>query len=168
MSLLLALTTSSGGAISYTMSCASGSYSYNGTAASFIFGRRFSAGSGSYSYAGTSATFALARKLSLATGSYAYTGTSATLTATINTPVVNYILNCASGSYSVTGTPAKGMMGFDMIIGPTAAEIAAAILLAAQTTPIYADAREMNGAQVIGDGTAGNDWRGVGVPPTVV
>jgi hypothetical protein len=44
--------------------------------------------------------------------------------------------------------------------GPTAAEIAAAILAAAQITPIYADTRKMNGATVLGDGTSGNLWRG--------
>jgi hypothetical protein len=52
--------------------------------------------------------------------------------------------------------------------GPSAADIAAAILAAAQVTPIYSDTRQMNGANVIGDGTVGNDWRGVGVPPTVI
>lgn len=44
--------------------------------------------------------------------------------------------------------------------GPSAADIAAAILAAAQITPIYADARKMNGANVLGDGTSGNKWRG--------
>ena len=44
--------------------------------------------------------------------------------------------------------------------GPTAAEIATAILAAAQITPIYADARKMNGAAIQGNGTVGNKWRG--------
>lgn len=43
---------------------------------------------------------------------------------------------------------------------PTASENAAAILAAAQITPIYADARSMNGAAVLGNGTSGNPWRG--------
>lgn len=47
--------------------------------------------------------------------------------------------------------------------GPTASEIAAAILLAAQGAPIWADARRMNGADVIGNGSSGSPWRGVGV-----
>ena len=51
---------------------------------------------------------------------------------------------------------------------PTAAEIAAAILAAAQITPIHADTKLMNSAEIIGDGTEGNDWRGLGVPPGVV
>jgi hypothetical protein len=45
--------------------------------------------------------------------------------------------------------------------GPTAVDIAAAILAAAQTTPIWSDARKMNGAPIIGTGTAGDMWRGV-------
>lgn len=44
--------------------------------------------------------------------------------------------------------------------GPTAAEIAAAILAAAQITPIYADARRMNGAEILGTGAANDLWRG--------
>ena len=43
---------------------------------------------------------------------------------------------------------------------PTAEAIAAAILAAAQITPIYADARKMNGAAILGDGSAGDKWRG--------
>jgi hypothetical protein len=44
--------------------------------------------------------------------------------------------------------------------GPTAAEIAAAILAAAAITPIHADARKMNGATIQGDGSSSNLWRG--------
>jgi hypothetical protein len=49
--------------------------------------------------------------------------------------------------------------------GPSAADIAAAVLAAMNTTPPGVDVKKMNGASVIGDGTAGNGWRGVGVPP---
>ena len=45
--------------------------------------------------------------------------------------------------------------------GPSAADIAAAILAAAQIAPIYADARRMNGATVTGTGVIGDKWRGV-------
>lgn len=44
---------------------------------------------------------------------------------------------------------------------PTAADIATAILAAAQLTPIFADARRMNGAVVQGDGSSANLWRGL-------
>ena len=43
--------------------------------------------------------------------------------------------------------------------GPTAAEIAAEILAAAQITPIYADTRKINGVQLTGAGVTGNSWR---------
>jgi hypothetical protein len=44
-------------------------------------------------------------------------------------------------------------------------DIAAAVLATLQATTIPVDAQKMNGADVIGDGTEGNPWRGVGVPP---
>lgn len=48
---------------------------------------------------------------------------------------------------------------------PTVEQIAAAVLAAAQAAPIHADTRDMNGAPVVGTGTEGDPWRGVGVPP---
>jgi hypothetical protein len=42
--------------------------------------------------------------------------------------------------------------------GPTAAEIAAAILLAAQSTPIWADLRKVNALTVDGAGTEADPW----------
>jgi hypothetical protein len=42
--------------------------------------------------------------------------------------------------------------------GPTAAEIAAAILAAAQITPIYSDIRKVNAVTVKGTGTTGDPW----------
>ena len=48
---------------------------------------------------------------------------------------------------------------------PSASEIAAAVVAALQATLIPVDTRRMNGADVIGTGTIGDDWRGVGVPP---
>lgn len=44
-------------------------------------------------------------------------------------------------------------------------EIAVAVLAAAQVTPIHSNVQQINDAEVIGDGTDGNDWRGVGVQP---
>lgn len=48
---------------------------------------------------------------------------------------------------------------------PTAAQIAAAVLASLNATTIPVDVQLMNGAEVIGDGTNGNPWRGVGVSP---
>ena len=49
--------------------------------------------------------------------------------------------------------------------GPSAADIAAAVIAAMNATPPGVDVQSMNGAEVIGDGTVPNPWRGVGVPP---
>ncbi len=49
--------------------------------------------------------------------------------------------------------------------GPSAEDIAAAVLAALSATTIPVDAKKLNGATVIGDGTDGNAWRGVGVSP---
>ena len=44
--------------------------------------------------------------------------------------------------------------------GPTAESIAAAVLAALNATTIPVDARKMNGAAILGDGTAEDLWRG--------
>lgn len=51
----------------------------------------------------------------------------------------------------------------DISTVPTSAQIVAAILAAAQATPIHADTKRMNGAQVFGTGQSGDAWRGQGV-----
>ena len=43
---------------------------------------------------------------------------------------------------------------------PTVAEIVAGIMQQAQITPIHADTRKMNGANVLGNGTENDKWRG--------
>ena len=48
---------------------------------------------------------------------------------------------------------------------PTTGEIAAAVLAALQGTTIPVDALKMNGADIIGDGSEANPWRGAGVQP---
>lgn len=49
--------------------------------------------------------------------------------------------------------------------GPTATEIAAALVAALNATTIPVDTRRMNGALVVGDGSEADPWRGVGVSP---
>jgi hypothetical protein len=43
--------------------------------------------------------------------------------------------------------------------------IAPSVLTASHVSPIHANVQTINDAEVIGDGTDGNDWRGVGVQP---
>lgn len=49
--------------------------------------------------------------------------------------------------------------------GPSASEIAAAVLAAMNLAPPKVDVERMNGAEVIGDGSESDPWRGVGVSP---
>ena len=48
---------------------------------------------------------------------------------------------------------------------PTTEQIAAAVLAALQATTIPVNNTLINGAQVIGDGSEANPWRGAGVSP---
>ena len=43
--------------------------------------------------------------------------------------------------------------------------IAAAVLAAAEVTPIHSNTKQINSAKVIGTGQLGDDWRGEGVQP---
>ena len=49
--------------------------------------------------------------------------------------------------------------------GPSAESIAAATVAALQAIFLKVDAAKMNGADIIGDGSEDNSWRGVGVSP---
>lgn len=49
--------------------------------------------------------------------------------------------------------------------GPTAAEIAEAVLTRLMSTQIPVDTKKMNGAAIAGDGSEADPWRGVGVSP---
>lgn len=62
-------------------------------------------------------------------------------------------------NHQLTGSAGKALStastgGVDLVA------LAQAILDAAQASPIHADVQKMNGANVIGDGTAGDKWRG--------
>ena len=67
--------------------------------------------------------------------------------------------------YGPTGTEYTGTMAEGGGSYPTAESIAAAVVSALQGTTIPVDARLMNGAPVVGDGSELNPWRGVGVYP---
>lgn len=61
----------------------------------------------------------------------------------------------STGGSALTPTESAYLMAL-----PAASANATAVLAAAQTTPIHADTRKMNGATVNGDGSSGNLWRG--------
>jgi hypothetical protein len=67
------------------------------------------------------------------------------------------------GSYNVSvqytvPVQAQGISTSGGSSGPSAADIAAAILAAAGITPIHADIRKINGVDVVGAGVSGNEW----------
>jgi hypothetical protein len=121
-------TFSGGGAVSYALSGASGSYAATGNAGAFKVGRLLSGAAAAYSLTGQSGTFkvghtlpgsagayavtgnagvlSLARKLAGANGTYALSGVAATLTYTPGAGAVAYSLSGAAGSYAVSGIAA--------------------------------------------------------------
>jgi hypothetical protein len=62
-----------------------------------------------------------------------------------------------------TAVSLQNVVTGDIATVPTVAEIVAALLAAAQTDPIHADTRRMNGALVYGTGQEGDACRGQGV-----
>ena len=67
--------------------------------------------------------------------------------------------------YGPTGAEYTGTMEAGTGVYPTADQIAAAVLAALQATTIPVNNTLINGAQVIGDGSEANPWRGAGVSP---
>lgn len=72
--------------------------------------------------------------------------------------IVQGILNAIVSQYNIAGTVGNKINSAGA--GGDTGLIAAAVLAAAQATPIHADAKKMNAATIAGDGTAGNLWRG--------
>ena len=86
---------------------------------------------------------------------YAADGTAGKALSTASSGGVDpSILAAADWNYATRSMPAAERDAF-----------AAAMLAAAQVTPIHSNVQSINDAEVIGDGTEGDDWRGVGVQP---
>lgn len=79
-------------------------------------------------------------------GNYSISGN---LNATIVPVAGVYVERKTSAAYVTTAIGGSG---------PTAADIAATVLLAAQAAPINADIRKVLGQSIIGDGSDGNPW----------
>lgn len=86
-------------------------------------------------------------------GNYTISGN---LNATIVPVAGVYVERKTSAAFATTAVGGSG---------PSAGDIAAAVLAALQATAIPVDTVKMNGAQVIGTGQTGDAWRGVGVSP---
>lgn len=78
-----------------------------------------------------------------------------------------------TATYNFPGVTYGGQASPESLVGaiarinslPTAADNSAAVISGLQATTIPVDARKMNGADIIGDGSELNPWRGVGVSP---
>lgn len=77
-------------------------------------------------------------------------GVPVVATASVHQVNVNYTVPVQAQGIATSGST-----------GPTAAEIATAILAAAQITPIHADIQKVNSVEVKGTGTTGDPWNPV-------
>lgn len=84
-------------------------------------------------------------------GNYTISGN---LNATIVPVAGVYVERKTSAAYITTAVGGSG---------PSATDIAAAVLSALSATTIPVDAKKMNGATITGDGSTLDPWRGVGV-----
>jgi len=73
------------------------------------------------------------------------------------------IYNTGSPQVLIASSAASTAVATGGSSGPSAAAVAAAVLSELNATTIPVNAKKMNGAEIIGDGSAGNKWRGVGV-----
>jgi hypothetical protein len=109
MTLLLAQI-SGGSGVAYTLSGATGSYTYTGNNATLVPKHNYalSGSSGVYTYTGQNATLIPKHNYVLAgqAGNYSYTGQSATLTYTAGAGSIAYSLSGATGSYLLNGQSA--------------------------------------------------------------
>lgn len=99
MLLLLKSAAGGGGAVSYTLTCAAGSYAIAGQAATLKRSRTLALATGTYALTGVAATLKVSRQLSLAAGAYTYAGVAASLRVDRN-------LSLAAGSYAIAGQAA--------------------------------------------------------------
>ena len=84
----------------YTITAASGSFSYSGGAANLLSARKLVADAGNFSYSGGAANFAIGRVMTAETGTFSYTGGSANL-------LVNKRLVADAGVFSYSGNAAN-------------------------------------------------------------
>ena len=79
-------------------------------------------------------------------------------------PVVNTLGNYNVSAQYTVPVQAQGIATSGST-GPSAESIAAATVAALQAVFLRVDAAKMNGADIIGDGSEADPWRGVGVQP---
>lgn len=70
------------------------------------------------------------------------------------------IYNTGSPQVLINSSAASTAVATGGVAGPTTGEIATAVLAAMNSAPPGVDVKKMNGAQVLGNGTPGDLWRG--------
>ena len=89
--------------VAHSLSCSAGSYTFSGRTATFVWNHKLTAAQGSYSFTGQNSTFVWNHNLIAANGSYSFTGQDATLSYIPGASKVDYTLSCSHGDYTVTG-----------------------------------------------------------------
>ena len=92
-----------GSPVNYALTCAVGSYTIAGQAATLTVGRKLALDAGAYAVAGQAATLTVARRLTLNPGSYAVTGQAATLDYVPGVAATDYVLALDAGAYTAAG-----------------------------------------------------------------
>lgn len=87
-------------AVSYTLTCAAGSYAYTGQPATLSVKHSLACSPGTYVYSGIGASLLVAHRLTCDAGAYSLAGQAATLS-------VKHGLSCDSGAYSYAGISAQ-------------------------------------------------------------
>lgn len=75
------------------------------------------------------------------------------------------VYNTGSPQVLINSSAASTAVATGGSSGPSAVDIAAALIAALNAVTIPVNTVKMNDAEIIGDGTTGNIWRGLGVPP---
>ena len=94
-----------GGGPTYTLTCATGSFTLTGQSANLVVSRKLTAATGSFALTGQSANLQVSRKLVADTGAFSLTGIAVNL---VYTPVssATYTLTAQTGVFNLTGQAA--------------------------------------------------------------
>lgn len=113
----------------------------------------------SHSHSADSLGFSLDTWLAIVDAAHAHAADAPTLSASVALLIAE-ALHAHYADVAVLSLPGETTLTPEDITA-----IAAAVLAALNATTIPVDVQKMNSAPLIGTGTLGDDWRGVGVPP---
>lgn len=150
------------------LSADGGTYSYSGNNAALTYtpvnAFVLSADGGTYSLTGNNADFKVNRVVAALGGNYAFSGNNATLrysgaTGGGATPEEIWAYEIAPGvSAGAMLLQIYQLVDVAVSSRPSASDVATAVLLAAEVSPIKADIRKVNDYTVKGSGTESDPW----------